>query len=98
MIVGVNPVGAGILVRHLTAQETLGTTLQIAGAQKAEIPQGIILAFGPVALADNIPEKYGIQVGDRVILNGKGTMVPSWDDNEYGLVDPHIIKGVVVVE
>lgn len=95
-IVGCKPTGTSILVRHLSAQEAYGTQLHISGSTKAEVPQGIILAIGPLAVPD--AEKRGLQVGDRVIFDGRGTMVPSWDENQYGLVEPHVIKGVVLYE
>ena len=94
-ISGCKPAGTSILVRHLSPQESYGTSIHISGSAKTDVPQGIILAFGPAL--ENL-DKYGFKVGDRVIFNGKGTMVPSWDDNEYGLVDPNIIKGIVVLD
>lgn len=95
MIVGCKPTGSSVLVRHLTQQETLNTKLHISGGTATDIPQGIILAIGPTV---GDIDKLGFKVGDRVIFNGKGTMVPSWDENEYGLVEPHVIKGVVLTQ
>ena len=89
------PLGTSVLVEHLSAQQAYGTTIQISGGAKTDVPQGIILAIGPMVDA----EKYGFKVGDRVVFNGAGSIVPSFGDGkDRGLVEPHVIKGVLVEE
>jgi co-chaperonin GroES (HSP10) len=94
-LVDCKPIGASVLVEHISAQEAYGTTIKIPGSAKAEVPQGRVIAFGPLVEA----EKYGFKVGDRVILNGTSVIVPSFgDDTSRGLVEPYVIKGVLIEE
>ena len=94
-IVACKPLGPSVLVEHISAQEAYGTKIKLAGSAKSDVPQARIIDIGPLADA----EKYGFKVGDRVILSGSATIVPSLgDDKERGLVDPHVIRGVLIEE
>lgn len=84
--------GSLVLIENLSAQETYGTKLHLEGA-KVETPQAIVLAIGPAVDA----AKYGFSVGDRVVVQGTCVPVPGNGKN-LALVEPHTIKGVIVVE
>ena len=100
-VVGVNPCGTQILVELLTAQEALGTILQIdSSAATNGAPQGYILSIGP-----KVPTDLGFKQGDRVTLHGNYTPVPEGQklqkQNAHRpliLVEPHQIKAVFVEE
>ena len=96
-IVGVRPCGTQVLVELLTAQEALGTVLQIdSSASVNGAPQGYVVSVGP-----KVPADLGFQKGDRVTLHGNYTPVPECQkverDNPHRpwiLVEPHQIKAV----
>jgi len=100
-VVGVNPCGSQVLVELLTAQEALGTILQIdSSASVNGAPQGYVIALGP-----KVPEDYGFKVGNRVTLNGNYTPLPEGQKFDrrnshrpWILVEPHQIKAVFVEE
>ena len=100
-IVGVNPCGTQVLVELLTAQEALGTVLQIdSSASVNGAPQGYVLAIGPKVSTD-----LGFKQGDRVTLHGNYTPVPEGQKLDRKnthrpliLVEPHHIKAVFVEE
>jgi hypothetical protein len=90
------PVGYGILVELLSSQEAIGTTLQIDSRSKAAgAPQGYILKIGDFV---NEEKQYPFKEGDRVLLSGGYTPVPSYhrdNDRELGIVEPHAIKAIL---
>lgn len=90
----VNPVGSQILFEKLTAQELQSSTLHIPDSAVAGgPPQGYILKIGP----KTVPEEWGFKVGDRVVLIGNYTPVPTQAGNrEWGVIEPHQIKAVLV--
>lgn len=96
-IVGVKPCGTQVLVELLTAQEALGTVLQIdSSASVSGAPQGYIISVGP-----KVPTDLGFQKGDRVTLHGNYTPVPEGQKLDrknphrpWILVEPHQIKAV----
>lgn len=100
-VVGVNPCGSQILVELLTAQEALGTVLQIDSAASVNgAPQGYIVSVGP-----KVPVDLGFAKGDRVTLHGNYTPIPEGQKldrkNSHRpliLVEPHQIKAVFVEE
>lgn len=100
-VVGVNPCGTQVLVELLTAQEALGTVLQIdSSASVNGAPQGYIVALGP-----KVPTDMGFQKGNRVTLHGNYTPVPEGQkldrknpQRPWILVEPHQIKAVFVEE
>jgi hypothetical protein len=100
-VVGVNPCNSQVLVELLTAQEALGTILQIDSAASVNgAPQGYIVSIGP-----KVPTDTGFKVGDRVTLNGNYTPVPEGQKFQrknphrpWILIEPHQIKAVFVEE
>lgn len=96
-VVGVKPCGSQVLVELLTAQEALGTVLQIDSAASVNgAPQGYVVALGPKA-----PTDMGFKAGDRVTLHGNYTPVPEGQKFQRNnphrpwiLVEPHQIKAV----
>lgn len=94
-VTGVNPCGSQVLVELLTAQEALGTVLQIDSAASVNgAPQGYVLAIGP-----RVPADMGFKTGDRVTLNGNYTPIPEKfqranPHRPWILVEPHQIKAV----
>jgi hypothetical protein len=96
-VVGVNPCGTQVLVELLTAQEALGTVLQIdSSAATNGAPQGYIVSVGP-----KVPSDLGFSVGDRVTLHGNYTPIPEGQKfnrknshRPWILVEPHQIKAV----
>lgn len=91
------PVGYGILVELLSAQEALGTNLIVdESTTKTGAPQGYIRKIGPFVKE---AKDYNFQVGDRVIMSGNYTPIPEMECEKgrmFGLVEPHAIKGVLV--
>lgn len=100
-VCGVRPCGTQILVELLTAQEALGTILQIdSSASIHGAPQGYVLDIGP-----RVVEDLGFKKGDRVTLNGNYTPLPEGQKfnrknshRPWILVEPHQIKAVFVEE
>lgn len=98
---GVRPCGTQVLVELLTAQEALGTILQIDSAASVNgAPQGYVVAVGP-----KVADDLGFKTGDRVTLHGNYTPVPegqkfnrSNSHRPWILVEPHQIKAVFVEE
>jgi co-chaperonin GroES (HSP10) len=94
-IKSVRPVGSQVLVERLTAQEQMGTTLQImSGTNPEGAPQGYVLAWGL-----KVEDDWGFEVGDRVVLTGKYTPlpeVPGTNGRELILVEPHQVKAVLL--
>lgn len=94
-IVGAKATGSMVLVEMLTAQEAIGTVLTIGENSKGP-PQGYIVDIGPALEAD----KWGIKVGDRVLLQGSYVPVPKVRSGgrELGIVQAHDIKCVLQEE
>lgn len=101
-VVGVNPCGSQVLVELLTAQEALGTILQIdSSASVNGAPQGYVIKIGPKVASD-----WGFKEGDRVTLHGNYTPLPEGQKllqrkNTHRpliLVEPIQIKAVFVEE
>ena len=100
-VVGVNPCGSQVLIELLTAQEALGTILQIdSSASINGAPQGYVVKMGPKVASD-----WGFKVGDRVTLHGNYTPLPEGQkldrknpDRPWILVEPIQIKAVFVEE
>lgn len=93
----VNPCGSQVLVELLTAQEALGTILQIdADASITGAPQGYVRKKGP-----KVAEDWGFAIGDRVTLHGNYTPLSENIDRPNShrpwiLVDPIQIKAVLL--
>ena len=93
-IAGAKATGSMVLVEMLTAQEAMGTIITIGDNTKAP-PQGYIVDIGPALEAD----KWGIKVGDRVLLQGSYVPVPHRKSGrELGVVQAHDIKCVLQEE
>jgi hypothetical protein len=98
---GVRPCGTQVLVELLTAQEALGTRLQIdPSASVSGAPQGYVISLGP-----KVPSDMGFGVGDRVTLHGNYTPLPEGQkfnrENSHRpwiLIEPHQIKAVFTEE
>lgn len=98
-VVGINPCGTQVLVELLTAQEALGTVLQIdSSASVNGAPQGYVMALGP-----KVPSDLGFEKGNRVTLHGNYTPLPESQNLDRKnthrpliLVEPHQIKAVFV--
>lgn len=93
----VSPCGSQVLIELLTAQEALGTILQIeADASITGAPQGYVRKKGP-----RVSEDWGFNVGDRVTLHGNYTPIAETIDRPNShrpwiLVEPAQIKAVLL--
>ena len=93
----VKPCGSQVLVELLTVQEKLNTKLTLLNNQKAssnDAFQAYVLAVGPSLEV----EKWGFNLGDRVLLSGGAIPVPNLGKNEHRewvLLEPSSIKCVV---
>jgi hypothetical protein len=93
----VSPCGSQVLVELLTAQEALGTILQIdADASITGAPQGYVRKKGP-----KVSDDWGFNVGDRVTLHGNYTPLSENIDRPNShrpwiLVEPIQIKAILV--
>lgn len=97
-IKGVVPCGSQVLVELLTAQEALGTILQIdSSATVTGAPQGYVRKLGPKVLED-----WGFKIGDRVTLHGNYTPLPEGNiEREHShrpwiLIEPSQIKAILL--
>lgn len=90
------PCGSQVLVELLTAQEALGTILQIeSDASITGAPQGYVRKKGP-----RVSDDWGFTVGDRVTLHGSYTPISenverSNSHRPWILVEPNQIKAVL---
>jgi hypothetical protein len=85
-------------VELLTAQEALGTILQIeSSATVTGAPQGYVRKLGP-----KVSEDWGFKVGDRVTLHGNYTPLPEGNierENNHRpwiLIEPNQIKAILL--
>jgi len=94
-ITGAQPVGSGILVEILHADEMIGTKLMLTEKANVGAPQGRILAIGT-----GLNEGHGLKPGMRVLLQGKYVPVPKYDNNthEVGVVQYQEIKAILLEE
>ena len=96
-VVDAKATGTFILVEMLTAQEASGSSLIINDNAKVA-PQAYIVSIGPALEAD----KWGIKVGDRVLLQGNYVPLPKITNRpgsrELGIVQSHDIKCVLQEE
>lgn len=91
-IVDVQPFGSMVLVEHLNADEALGTRLAIREDADVGSPQAYIVKFGP-----KVPVDSGLNIGDRVMLQGTYVPVINYDNHnrKRGLVEIHNIKAIL---
>lgn len=87
--------GLGILVEHLTSAESMGTELTLSTKAKPFYNQAYILQIGPMVKK----EEWGIEEGDRVLVQGNFTPVPraknDTNPRDLGILDPSGIKCVL---
>lgn len=84
--------GTAILLERLSKEAAAGSRLIMPGLSSE---QAIISDIGPAIEK----EKWGIQVGDRVLLHGTVLDVPTIiPGKNFGIVEPHMIKAVLVEE
>jgi co-chaperonin GroES (HSP10) len=95
-ITAIKPCGNQILIELLTENELMNTTLFVPeGSQGAgSAPQGVVLDFGPQFDG----AKWGVQKGDRVIVQGTFIPVPKVGNGHraMGLTEFQHIKAVLV--
>ncbi len=96
-VVGVKPFGSQLLVELLGSQELTSNRIIVGdGAETDGPPQAYVLEIGP---GITCPHVLGLK-GKRVLLNGKGSNVPIFDDGHRVkvLIEYNIIKGVLEEE
>jgi hypothetical protein len=91
-ISGAKPTGSLVLVEILEAQEALNTRLSVGKKSMGDCPQAFILELGPTVEKD----KWGFDVGDRVLLQGNFNPLPNWDGGrDKAIVECYAIKAVL---
>lgn len=94
---GAKATGTFILVEKLTEEECANTPIILPnGEQTKNSNQAYIVDIGPALEAD----KWGIAVGNRVLLQGSFVPVPakSPSGRELAIVTPHDLKAVLLEE
>lgn len=94
-LAGAKATGTFIVVEKLTEEECMDTTLIVPnGKSSANSNQAFVVDIGPALERD----KWGINVGDRVLLQGSFVPVPVSSENgrELAIVSPHDVKAVLV--
>lgn len=97
LIVGAKATGTFILVEKLSEEEIANTPLILVnGEQSGKSNQAYVVDVGPALEKD----KWGINVGYRVLLQGSFVPVPgkSAGGRELAIVTPHDIKAVLLEE
>jgi co-chaperonin GroES (HSP10) len=97
MIMGAKATGTFILVEKLTEAECENTPIILPnGEQTKNSNQAYVVDVGP-ALEK---EKWGIEKGSRVLLQGSFVPVPakSPSGRELAIVTPHDVKAVLIEE
>jgi hypothetical protein len=98
-VINAKAAGHGILVEMINEGELLGSSL-LLGVGKGNEPskQAFIRDVGPLIMSQEKP--CGLNVGDRVLLQGSYTPLPIKTDNDrtLGIVDLHNIKAVLTEE
>ncbi len=86
---GAKATGSFILVEMLTEGEASGSKLVTSEKQSN---QGYVLDIGPA-----LDGKWGIKVGDRVLMQGTFTPVPkaNLEDRDLSICDAHCIKCIL---
>lgn len=93
-IENVKAIGYFVLVEMLTPDESLNSPLAVTNT-KGLPPQAYIVDIGPALNR----KEWGIEVGDRVVIQGVYVPVPTpTGARELGIVQAHDIKCVLVEE
>lgn len=94
-VVSVTPCGSQVLVEILTAQEMIGSVIQVSEKTDLKVPlQGYVRALGPALQKEN---NWGFKIGDRVLISGAGVIAPNWDGTHRDrfLMEPSAIRAVL---
>jgi len=97
VVTGAKATGTFILVEKLTEAECENTPIILPnGEQSKNSNQAYIVDVGPALEKD----KWGLNVGDRVLLQGSFVPVPvkSEHGRELAIVTPHDVKAVLLEE
>lgn len=97
MVSGAKATGTFILVEKLTEAECENTPIILPnGEQTKNSNQAYVVDIGPALEKD----KWGVAVGNRVLLQGSFVPVPvkSASGRELAIVTPHDVKAVLVEE
>jgi hypothetical protein len=97
MVVGAKATGTFILVEKLTEAECENTPIYLPnGEQTKNSNQAYVVDIGPALERD----KWGLAIGNRVLLQGSFVPVPtkSAGGRELAIVSPHDVKAVLVEE
>jgi co-chaperonin GroES (HSP10) len=92
-VIGFKPAGSYIVVELLEDKEVLGTGLTLSGNTKLEAPQAYVLGMGPSLDTS----RFGVGVGDRVIISGGFVPLPRREgQRQAGVIDVNSVKAVLV--
>ncbi|RDJ35255.1 MAG: hypothetical protein DWQ19_10600 [Crenarchaeota archaeon] len=87
----VKPLGNQVLVERLKNSDVHTSSILSVNSDEYS-NQAIVLDLGPM-----VPEKYGLEVGQRVVLQGNYVPFALEDDHrEKNLVLPDMIKAVLI--
>ena len=96
----VKALGTNVYIEVLSAQETIRTKLQLPGSTEVQVNEGYVLHLGP-----RVPKEHGLEVGQRVFINGNISFAPNYGDYKFstegrkrGMVEYMAIKGHSVEE
>jgi hypothetical protein len=94
-IVDVKALGSYVHVEVLSTQEVLRTKLTLTTNANVPVNEAYVLDVGP-----QVPAEYGLNVGDRVFIDGGITFDPNYQDYKWdkdgrkrGMVTYSSIKG-----
>jgi len=98
-VIDVVPVGSQVLIENIGTKEILNSSKIIVDNEIAieGAPQAYVLAIGPKINKDD----WNFKVGDRVIVQVKYIAIYKnyWkSDREMGLIEPSMIKAILVEE
>ena len=92
----VRPLGSTVIIELLRPEEIMGTSLLIGEEVSAGgAPQAYVLDIGPAV----DKERWGVKVGDRVVLVGTYTPLPdsaAKNGRKIGVVESHVIKAILI--
>lgn len=85
--------GSYLLVELLEPAEILNTSFALGGNTQVDAPQAYVLDIGPSLDA----ERYGVQVGDRIVFSGGFVVVPKTHEEQRtaGVIDINAVRAVL---